>query len=69
MSEIKIKETILTPEEWRESKLLYGQVINPNARYFINRSVYINRPPSSCPVLINPNTGNYHVLSIIKQGK
>ena len=58
------KVTIVTAEEWHETRNLYGDVINPEATHFVNRPVYKNRPPATCRVVRNYNTGNYHVFSV-----
>jgi len=55
------KETILTAEEWYETRNLYGEDCT-DRKYFINRPVYKNRPPASCLVKKNLNTNNYHVF-------
>ncbi len=56
-----MKETILTAEEWNETRNLYGDTIN-DSKYFPNRPVYINRPPATCPVIKDLHTNNYHIF-------
>jgi hypothetical protein len=68
-----MKETILTAEQWNETRNLYGENITVQAeitgRGFINRPVWRNRPPASFKVIKNLETGNYHVLTPSHQGK
>ena len=51
----RIKETILTAEEWFETK---------NVGIF-TRPSFINRPPGSCPVVYDYGKNEYKVYSLI----